>query len=72
MKPNSILFIKTKNLGDAVLHARAIGSVDKQLAVDVLCFEDCSDVYRLIPRVRNIYTVTRGLRGGRVLSNTLY
>jgi heptosyltransferase III len=60
---NTVLFIKTKNLGDAVILTAAISAVKQGIAVEILCFEDCRDIYSMVPRVRTVHTVSRGARG---------
>lgn len=57
------LFIKTKNLGDAVVLTSAIRAMPGDFIIDVLCFDDCSDLYKGISAVGNVWSVKRGLRG---------
>ncbi len=57
------LFIKTKNLGDAVVMTAAIQALPEDFIVQVLCFEDCAAIYEGLDRVEQVWTVERGLRG---------
>jgi heptosyltransferase-3 len=57
------LFIKTKNLGDAVVMTAAIQALPPDYLVQVLCFEDCADVYSGMGRIEKLWTVGRGRRG---------
>lgn len=57
------LFIKTKNLGDAVVLTAAIRALPKGCVVDILCFHDCAELYYGIPSVNKVWPVTRGKRG---------
>lgn len=60
-----VLFVKTKNLGDALVLTGAIDSVRENVIVHVLCFADVAPLYQMVPRVEKTYTVTRGARGWR-------
>lgn len=62
------LFIKTKNLGDAVVLTAAIKALPRDYALDILCFRDCAELYSGIPSVDRIWSVTRGQRGLVALS----
>lgn len=57
------LFIKTKNLGDAVVMTAAIQALPPDYLVQVLCFKDCVDVYSGMGRIEKVWTVGRGHRG---------
>lgn len=63
MNAKRALFIKTKNLGDAVILTAAIRAASNEYTVDVLCFDDCAELYLGIPQVDRIWTVARGQRG---------
>lgn len=58
-----VLFVKTKNLGDAVVLTAAVHALPRGYVVDILCFKDCAELYYGIPSVDRIWTVTRGRRG---------
>lgn len=57
------LFIKTKNLGDAIILTSAISALPGSYRVHVLCFAECAPLYHGIPGVECVWPVERGLRG---------
>lgn len=65
------LFVKTKNLGDAVVLTAAIQALPQDYALDILCFQDCAELYSGIPKIDRVWTVTRGKRGLSAISEGL-
>jgi ADP-heptose:LPS heptosyltransferase/glycosyltransferase involved in cell wall biosynthesis len=60
----SILLIKTKNIGDSIILTSAISDVSKNFKhIDVICLPESKTVFEMHPRVRNIYSIPRNLRG---------
>jgi len=57
------LFIKTKNLGDAVILTSPVTAIRDQYRVHVLCFKDCESIYTDLPGVDRVWAVRRGERG---------
>jgi hypothetical protein len=60
----SILLVKTKNIGDSIILTSAINDVPKNFKhIDVICLPESKDIFRMHPRVRNIYTIPRDFEG---------
>jgi heptosyltransferase-3 len=60
----SILLVKTKNIGDSIILTSAINDVPKNFKhIDVICLPESKDIFRMHPRVRNIYPIPRDLEG---------
>jgi ADP-heptose:LPS heptosyltransferase/glycosyltransferase involved in cell wall biosynthesis len=60
----SILLVKTKNIGDSIILTSAINDVPKNFKhIDVVCLPESKDIFRMHPRVRNIYSIPRDLEG---------
>jgi heptosyltransferase III len=61
---HSILLIKTKNIGDSIILTSAINDVPQNFKhIDVLCLPESRNVFKMHPRVRNIYCIPRDLEG---------
>jgi ADP-heptose:LPS heptosyltransferase/glycosyltransferase involved in cell wall biosynthesis len=60
----SILLIKTKNIGDSIILTSAINDVPINFKyIDVICLPESKDIFGMHPRVRNIYSIPRDLEG---------
>ncbi len=57
------LYSKAKHIGDSVILTSAIAALPEEYVVDVLCFKDSEQIFRMNPRVQNIYVVPRHLSG---------
>lgn len=57
------LFLKTKHIGDSIVLTAAIEALPGDFLVDVLCFQESAAIFQMHPRVRQIYTVPRHLKG---------
>lgn len=57
------LFLKTKHLGDSVVLTSAISAMPSDWLIDVLCFKDSEPIFKMCPRVSEIYTVPRDKTG---------
>lgn len=57
------LFIKTKNLGDAVVLTASIAAISDHYKVHIICFSDCAPIYETLPGVQKVWSVRRGDRG---------
>lgn len=61
---HSILMIKTKNIGDSIILTSAINDVPQNFKhIDVICLPESRDIFKMHPRVRNIYCIPRDLEG---------
>jgi heptosyltransferase-3 len=65
------LFIKTKNLGDAVVLTAAVRALRGTHLIDILCFSDCIGLYDGIEGVGKVFGIKRGQRGIRNLLESL-
>lgn len=64
----SALFIKTKNIGDSIILTSAIEAMpDIYRNIDVICRPDSADIFKMSPRVRNVFTTQRNLYGFKKL-----
>jgi heptosyltransferase-3 len=61
------LFLKTKHLGDSIVLTSAINAMPSDWTVDVLCFKDSEPIFRMCPRVSEVYTVPRDKTGFKKL-----
>ena len=60
----SILLIKTKNIGDSIILTSAINDLPKNIKnIDVICLVESKDIFEMNPRVRHIYCIPRNLQG---------
>jgi heptosyltransferase-3 len=57
------LFLKTKHIGDSIILTSAISALPADFVVDVLCFKDSEPIFRMCPRVQNVFVVPRHLQG---------
>ena len=57
------LFVKTKNLGDAVILTASIVALRDRYRIHVLCFSDCAEIYQDLAGVERVWSVNRGERG---------
>ena len=57
------LFLKTKHIGDSVILNSAISALPADFVVDVLCFKDSEPIFKMCPRVQNVFVVPRHLQG---------
>ena len=56
--------IKTKNIGDSIILTSAINDVPQNFKhIDVICMPESRDIFKMHPRVRNIYCAPRDLEG---------
>lgn len=64
------LFIKTKNIGDSIILTSSIAALPKAFKyVDVMCLPESASIFRMNPRVRNIFVIPRQLKGLEKLSS---
>ncbi len=60
----SILLIKTKNIGDSIILTSVINDLPKNIKnIDVICLPESKDIFEMNPRVRHIYCIPRNLQG---------
>ena len=58
------LFLKTKNIGDSIILTSSILALPKAFKyVDVMCLPESASLFKMNPRVRNIFVVPRHLKG---------
>lgn len=57
------LFLKTKHLGDSVILTSAINALPEDYQVDIVCFRESVDLFRMHPRVRHVFEVPRRQQG---------
>ena len=56
------LFLKTKHIGDSIILTSAIEALPKEYMVDVLCFKESEAIFKMHPRVRNVFIIPRHLK----------
>jgi ADP-heptose:LPS heptosyltransferase len=60
----SILLVKTKNIGDSIILTSAINDVPNNFKhIDVICLPESIDIFAMHPRVRNIFSIPRDREG---------
>ena len=60
----SIPMIKTKTIADSIILTSAINNVPQNFRhIDVICLPESRDIFKMHPRVRNIYCIPRDLEG---------
>jgi len=57
------LFLKTKHIGDSIILTAAIEALPDGYRVDVLCFKDSAPIFKMHPKVRDVFVVPRHLQG---------
>ena len=57
------LFLKTKHIGDSIILTSAIEALPAAYLVDVLCFKESEPIFKMHPRVRNVFVTPRHLKG---------
>lgn len=69
----SALLLKTKNIGDSIILTSSINALPKEYKyIDVACFKESEDIFKMHPRVRNIFIVPRHLNGLKKLHAYLH
>lgn len=63
MKKKTALFLKTKHIGDSIVLTSAIEALPSGYLVDVLCFRESEAIFKMHPRVRNVFITPRHLKG---------
>ena len=63
MKNKIALFLKTKHIGDSIILTSAIEALPSEYLVDILCFKESEAIFKMHPRVRNIFVIPRHLKG---------
>jgi heptosyltransferase-3 len=64
------LFLKTKNIGDSIILTSSIAALPKTFKyVDVMCLPESVSIFKMNPRVRNIFVIPRHLKGLQKLSS---
>ncbi len=60
----SAIFIKAKNIGDSIILSSAINAMPKEFRViDILCLPESEDIFKMNPRVSNIFIIPRNKTG---------
>jgi len=60
------LFLKTKNIGDSIILTSAISALPKNYRdVDVVCLPESEAIFKMHPRVREVFVMPRHLKGLR-------
>ncbi len=63
------LFLKTKNIGDSIILTSSIAALPKTFKyVDVVCLPESEPIFKMNPRVRDIFVIPRHLKGLQKLS----
>jgi ADP-heptose:LPS heptosyltransferase len=58
------LFLKTKNIGDSIILTSSIAALPKVFKyVDVVCLPESESIFKMNPRVREIFVIPRHLKG---------
>ena len=58
------LFLKTKNIGDSIILTSSIAALPKAFKyVDVMCLPESESIFKMNPRVRDIFVIPRHLKG---------
>ena len=64
MIKKTALFLKTKHIGDSIILTSAIQALPEDFTfVDVVCLPESEQIFRMNPRVRNIYPIPREQKG---------
>jgi heptosyltransferase-3 len=63
MANKKALFLKTKHIGDSIILTSAIEALPEEYLVDVLCFKESEAIFKMHPRVRNVFIIPRHLNG---------
>jgi heptosyltransferase III len=64
LEGKSALLLKTKNIGDSIILTSSINALPKEYRyIDIVCFKESEDIFKMHPRVRNIFIVPRHLSG---------
>jgi heptosyltransferase-3 len=67
-KSKKALFLKTKHIGDSIILSSSIYALSEEYeSIDIVCFSESEDIFKMIPRVKNIFTIPRGDRGFKKL-----
>ena len=65
----SALFLKTKNIGDSIILTSSIAALPKTFKyVDVVCLPESERIFKMNPRVRDVFVIPRHLKGLQKLS----
>jgi heptosyltransferase-3 len=65
----SALFLKTKNIGDSIILTSSIAALPKTFKyVDVICLPESERIFKMNPRVRDVFVIPRHLKGLQKLS----
>jgi ADP-heptose:LPS heptosyltransferase len=63
------LFLKTKNIGDSIILTSSIAALPKAFKyVDIVCLPESESIFKMNPRVRDIFVIPRHLKGLKKLS----
>jgi heptosyltransferase-3 len=63
------LFLKTKNIGDSIILTSSIAALPRAFKyVDVVCLPESESIFKMNPRVRDIFVIPRHLKGLQKLS----
>jgi ADP-heptose:LPS heptosyltransferase/glycosyltransferase involved in cell wall biosynthesis len=58
------LFIKTKNIGDSIILTSTIESLSNEFEyVNVICLPESEDIFKMHPRVKDIFVIPRNQKG---------
>jgi|GEM_PF-1062481 len=58
------LFLKTKNIGDSIILTSSIAALPTAFKyVDVMCLPESESIFKMNPRVRDIFVIPRNLKG---------
>lgn len=64
IKNKTVLFLKAKNIGDSIILTSAINALsDDYQYIDVVCFKESEDIFKMHPKVRHIFVIPRHLTG---------
>ena len=60
----SALFLKTKNIGDSIILTSSIAALPKAFKyVDIVCLPESESIFKMNPRVRDVFVIPRHLKG---------
>lgn len=66
----SALFLKTKNIGDSIILTSSIAALPNTFKyVDVVCLPESERIFKMNPRVRNVFVIPRHLKGLQKLTS---
>ena len=55
------LFIKTKHIGDSIILSSSISALPEEYEyIDIICFPESINIFKMMPRVKNIFAIPRG------------